>query len=130
MAGKEIANADMTIEIITPGVTGNISLISTPSTIVKTNNKGVYRGDLIFSVSNIQQPPCGTVTPGTVASATISPTALKTKAENQLILRKGDKVIGLSSVGATQPGSPNPVPCIIIFDVEITNAGQIKVKAK
>lgn len=130
MALKNIANENMTIEIVTPGVTGTISLVSTPSTKVKADGVGVYRGSLQFGVSNIQQSPCGTASPGSVASASISPTTSKVKADGQLVLREGDKVTGLSAVGATQPGTPSPIPCTIIFDVEITNAGQSKVKAE
>ena len=44
-------------------------------------------------------------------------------------MRLGDKLTGISANGAFQPGSP-PTSCSITYDVEITNAGQSKVKAE
>ena len=127
---KEIACESMTIKITTPGVMGQINLISQPDLKNRADGKKIYVGDLNFSVSNIIQTPCGTASPGMVASATISPTATKNMVGGKNVLRVGDKVTGLSAVGATQPASPTPTPCSITFDVEITDAGQNKVRAE
>lgn len=130
MAGKEIANEDLTLQITTEGVTGSIEIISVPSTKVKANNKGVYRGDLIFNVSGLVQGVCGTSTAGSNLGVTISPTAVKVKAEGLEVLRKGDKVTEVTSSGAMQPGSPSPTACTITYDVEVVDAGQTKAKAE
>ena len=128
---KAVAVNGCTLTITTVGVSGTITIISIPSLKVKADGKGVYSGDLEFKVDNIIGiAPAGSSHTGTVASAKISPTAIKTKAEDKFVIRIGDKVSNLSAVGATEPNIPPPgntKPSTIIFDVEITNAGQTKV---
>jgi len=127
-----IANQDCTLSIITPGVSGVITVLSVPSTVMKAEGKGVYKKEIEFSVANVvavaPAPPCGSVTPGTVTSAKILATAIAVTTEGDAVMRLGDKVTGVTTTGATNPGSP-PISCTITFDVEITDAGQNKVKA-
>ncbi len=126
---QPIAVSGMTVSITTPGVTGKITLSSSPSLRVKAGGAGVYRGPLLLSVSGLISASCGSQLTGS-ASATIMPTATKTRADGQFVLRRGDKVTGVQSTGASNPGSPNPIACTITFDIEITNAGQSKDQAE
>jgi hypothetical protein len=130
---KEIAVDGCTLTITTAGVNGTISIVSVPSTKVKAEDKGVYSGDMQLMITGITGiPPAGSSSPGT-ASCSISPTATSVKAEGQLVCRVGDKVQNVSAVGATEPNPPPPgntKPSTIIFDVEITDAGQTKVTAE
>ncbi len=128
MSTKEIANADMTIEVVAPAQ-GQVSVISQPSMDVKIGGSGVYSGPLQFSVSNITSPGMGLAVPGTFPSGAIQPTAADTMAENKPVLRVGDKIDGLVSADAMNPGPNGNVPSPITFSVEIKDAGQTDVKA-
>jgi hypothetical protein len=133
MSQKLVAVDGMTLTITSAGVNGTITIVSMPSTKVLAGNKGVYSGELQLMVSGITGiPPAGSSSPGT-ATCSISPTATKTKAENKLVIRVGDKIQNVSAVGATEPNPPPPgntKPSTIVFDIEITNAGQTKVLAE
>jgi len=126
MSTKEIANANMTIEVVSPA-SGQVTVISQPSTNVKAGGAGVYRGPLQFSVSNITSPGNGTAAPGMLPMGVVQPTASDTKADSMAVIRVGDKAEGLVSVGAMNAGSP-PTPAVINFTVEIKDAGQTDVK--
>jgi hypothetical protein len=127
MPAKEIANANMTIQVKSP-VVGTVTVISQPSTDVKAGGAGIYSGPLKFSVANIVNDPCGKATVGTLSQGVIEPTAVDTKAGGKLVIRKGDKVENLQSTGAMQPGGSGPEPCVITFAVEIVDAGQSDIK--
>lgn len=126
---KLLANEDCTVEITSSGVSGVVSINSSPSTVLFANNKSVYAGPMILSITNIKKSSCGTATPGT-ATAIIQPTSKKITTQGKAVLREGDKVTGVKALGATEPNSPSPTPCSIMFDVEITNSGQSVVKGK
>ncbi len=124
MAKKPIANANMTIQVKSPA-TGQVTVISQPSTNVKAGGSGVYRGPLQFSVSNLVSGSCGTAAPGTLPQGVIQPTAQYTKADQLAVIREGDKAEGLASVGAMVPvPGGQPAPCVINFSVEVIKAGQ------
>lgn len=124
MSKKPIANANMVIQV-KPPASGQVTVISQPSINVKAGGSGVYRGPLLFSVSNILCGSLGSATPGTLPQGVVQPTAQHTKADCLHVIREGDKADGLTSVGAMIPGpGGSPAPCVINFTVEITKAGQ------
>ncbi len=127
MANKEIANENMTIEVVSPA-SGEITVMSQPSINVKADNNGVYRGPLQFTAANITAPGLGTATPGTLPIGIIQPSAMHSKSDNLAVIRVGDRVDGLVSVGAMNQAGTSTVPCVITFSVEITDAGQTEVK--
>jgi len=130
---KAVAVDGCTLTITTAGVNGTITIVSIPSLKSSAESKGIYSGDMQLLITGITGiPPAGSSSPGT-ASCSISPTAQKNKADGQLVVRVGDKVEQVSAVGATEPNPPPPgntKPSTIIFDVEITDAGQTKVLAE
>lgn len=130
MSSKDIAVETLTIVVVSPAQ-GSVSISSSASQKVKVDGQGVYSGPLQFSVSNVVQPPDGTATPGSVGSGSIQPTAQRTKAEGQAVIRVGDRVDGLVAADAMRPGSSgSPEPSPITFSVEIQAAGQGKVKGE
>jgi hypothetical protein len=89
----------------------------------------IYAGALQISVSGLMQASSGTATPGSATGA-IQPTAAKTTADGQAVIRVGDRVDGLVASDAQMPSSSGPVPSPITFSVEIVDAGQQKVTAE
>lgn len=111
-------------------VTGNSSITSSsvtilPSTIpsskVKINGIGVYQGGIDFTVTASISGSCE----GATGTGTILPSAIKTKADEQLVHREGDIISGIVVTGATPGGSS----CNFTLNVEITDPNQTKVKA-
>jgi hypothetical protein len=94
-----------------------------PSEKVKAQGKGVYKKELqvtIASGSGIAGS-CVLVAP---VNGKIDPTAIKVKAEGELVMREQD--------GATidaQGQTPQGAPCNLSFNIRIDNAGQTKVRA-
>lgn len=122
MAGKEIANGNCTVAI-TAGGTGNVSITNSPSIKTKASSSGVFRGGIAVAVSGASSGSCS----GASGTGTIMPTALKTKADNQLVNRKDDEVdILVTGVLPSPPGGS----CNFTVTVKVTNAGQIKAKAE
>lgn len=130
MAGKYIAVEGCMLEVVAPA-TGTVQITSSPSTRSKVEGKGIYRGPLQIAVSNVQQPPDGTATPGTVPSAAIQPTAQRDSVDSLLVMRVGDRIDGLVAADAMRPGgSGSPEPSPITFSVEIKDAGQTRTKGE
>lgn len=100
---------------------GTFTLTSIPSLKVKADGKGVYSGTLAFTFIG------GTHTAGASGTATgggtITVSATKTKADGSFVFLVGD-------TGTLAGAYVTSVPTTISFesDVEITNAGQTKVK--
>ncbi len=100
---------------------GTFVITSTPSTKVKTENYGVYRGSLIWTFSGGNSIG---FTNGTVAGGgTISPSAAKVKADGQLVIRLDD-FVSITFSGTLTNGNPGTVVGI----VEVSDAGQSTVK--
>lgn len=134
MSLAAIANEDVTLTITTAGVSGSISIVSSASSKVKApKGKGVFFKEIEFNVSGLTEGECGTITPGTNTGEKILTTATKVKdANGDAVMRLGDKLTGIQSNGATKPKPTSPFfeSCTITYDVEITDAGQTKVKAE
>lgn len=104
---------------------GSFVITSSPSSKVKAGGAFVYRGTINFTFSGGSEP---TVTAGSVTgSGSISFTATKTKADGQFVIREGDT--GTLTGTGTNP-SPPPPTLPVSGSVEISNAGQTKVKAQ
>lgn len=104
---------------------GTFSVTSSPSTKVKAVGNGVYRGTLAFTFTG------GTHSSGTSSSAlgsgTIAFTATKNKADGQFVLRVGDS----GSMSGTYVPPTTPPPTVVFSsNVEITDAGQDKVRGE
>lgn len=124
----EIANADMILAVDNPTVVATITQTGTPSVKTKLSNKGAIEDGYGLSVSAITAPGAGATIPDAGPySVVINATAIKVKSSNKLACRKGDKS---DIINATPqiPGVP-PTPYPVSFQVEITDAGQIKAKA-
>jgi hypothetical protein len=117
------------ISVSTGGVT------YTESTKCKIETHGICTVNLVFAwLIDVGPPPVDVPCPFISATHTfvsggsVSPllsTAIKTKAENGLVMRKGDTG---NCVGGWLDPSSNPVACAC--NIEITDAGQTSVKAQ
>lgn len=111
-----------------PNVVCTITPTGTPSATSKAENKGILKDGYQVSVSNITVPSAGATIPdpgpyvvGFITGAT------KVKADGTLVLLEGDLTPTINAIPQI-PGSPN-TPYPIAFKIEITIAGQTKVKA-
>lgn len=127
MTLKPIGVDGLTIDHVvgSPVSGGTFTITSTPSLKVKAEGKGVYSGTLNFTFAGGNGPGAvdGTVT----ATGSINPTAVYVKADGSLVIREDD----VGNMTGTGTNSNPPPPTVPIFGVvEITNAGQTKVKAQ
>jgi len=136
--GIEVANASCVLGHGTGSLVkdGAFVVVSIPSLKVKAGGGGVHKKEIEFTfaggsdVAGVMTP--GSVVTGDVVSGAIVPssrkipaTAIKGKTNGDPLMRKGD----LATVGMAGlvPGTP-PVATPIQGIVEITDAGQVKVK--
>ena len=130
MAAKDIATEDVTLTITTVGVSGSISITSIANKCANVDGRKVHFKEIVFDVSGLIQGACGTATPGDNTGVKILTTSNTFFDDNgDGVMRKDDKVTGVVSNNAMQPGMP-PTPCTITYDVEITDAGQNEVKSE
>jgi len=126
MALENIANEDLTLAHGTgsPISGGTFTVTSVPSQKVKALDKGVHKDPLqyTFTGGNASGFDSGSI--ATIVPQTINATATKVKAENQLVMREGD--FGTMQAQGTVGGVPTP----IAGPVEISDAGQDKVKGQ
>lgn len=130
MALKEIAVDGCTLthkagSLISGGV---FTITSIPSIKVKADNKGVFETPLTYTFSG------GNATgyiPGTIATTapqSITSSAIKVKADGQLVMLINDFGT-MSAFGTLNPPPPGGTPNTPIAGlVEISDAGQAKVK--
>ncbi len=124
MAGIEIA-VEGAVLIISGSTTPEgppPTITSIPSSNVKVDDKKVYYKQLDITIAGLSDSTgCVQSTP---VNASIMPTAENDEVDGELVLRKGDKVVGVAISGQ------NAVPeaCSFTVDVEISDAGQTAVK--
>ena len=107
-------------------VTGGVfTVTSTPSAKVKAEDKGVFKAPLSVSFTGGSFP--GLVAGSVKGTGTISATAIKTKAENILVMRESD-VGTFTGTGTLPPPAVGEGPAA--GPIEISSAGQTKVKAQ
>lgn len=128
----EVAVQGMTlsnVEGAPKAVVGIITIIGTPSVINKVEGNGVYLDQLQIQVATITSPAGGATIadPGPVIGY-INATINYVKEEGTKLLVLGDKT-GTLSATPKIPGSP-PTDYPVTWKVEITSAGQNKVRAK
>jgi hypothetical protein len=83
----------------------------------------VYRGPLVYTFVGGDAPGFDSGSVATVEPQQIDPTAVKVRADGQLVIRLGDS----GEMGATGTSSGSPTP--IVGFVEVVDAGQDKVRA-
>jgi len=125
MSKKRVVVEGCTLQVVAPA-TGRVEITGAPSRHA-VDGKGIYRGPLSISVSQVVLGTSGTAVAGS-AVGTIAPTAITTL-DGQAVLRVGDRVDGLVAADAQMPSSGGPVPSPITFSVEIVDAGQQVVEA-
>jgi hypothetical protein len=109
-------------------VTGGVfTITSVASTKVKATGKGVYRGPLTYSFAGGNFPGVVPGTARTLVDQTITPTAVKAKAEGLPVVREGDSGV-MIGVGDNPAAPPPTLP--ISGPVEVVLAGQVKAKAQ
>jgi hypothetical protein len=126
--GKAVANEDIVLTIDPPSIAGVITIVSPASIGVKVGGSGVYSGPLSFSVSNLIDGNCGVDNPGN-AVGVIIPTSTSMMVDNMPVIREEDESVEVVSIGAMEPSSPSPIPCVINFKVKVSFAGQVAVTA-
>jgi hypothetical protein len=108
---------------------GTFSIVSSASTKAKCKDKGIYTVKLEATWSGGNYSGGVTGTALTAAPAVITATATKMKVEGGYVMRLGDS--GTMSGTYTLAGlSPVPNTPFSGASIEITDAGQDKVKAK
>lgn len=109
-------------------ITGGTFIIeSAASTKGKANAKGVYAETFEYSFSGGSHPSVNPNSVRTLVDQEIPATALKVKAEGELVMREGDFAL-MNAVGDNP--SPPPTTLPVTGNVEIATAGQTKVKAQ
>lgn len=146
MSLENVANEDMDIDLSNSAgppdliYTGSIKITdpavtTTTSTKCKANSKGICTTvlTLAFVVTTKDCPHTSLTYDFVSGGGAVSPSSTKTKAENHLVLREGDEdsiPTGTGCVGTwklkASPFTVSPCAC----GIEITNAGQTKVKAQ
>lgn len=104
---------------------GTFTITSVASTKVKAEGKGVYKTTIAFTFTG------GTFVGGSsgtaLGSGSITATATKVKAEGGFVVIEGDT----GTLTGTYVPIPTPPPTVsFTSNVEITDAGQTKAKAK
>ena len=121
MPNKKVVVQGATLGFKAP-VTGSVTFVSPPSTKVKAENKGVYKGTVQFTVN------VGTTNGACTLNAphpdSFSPQAVKTTVESEKPLREDDeKIVVLNGLD----GGGNP--CSFSATVIVQDSGQTKVTA-
>lgn len=112
-----------------PLVVCTITPVGIPSITCKAEGKGMLKDGYNITVSAITYPSAGATIPDpAVYPAAFITGATKVKADDTLVLLEGDTTATISAAPLI-PASPSPTPYPITFKIEITVAGQIKVKA-
>ena len=120
MPNKKVVVQGATLGFKAP-VTGSITFVSPPSTKVKAENKGVYKGTVQFTVNTATNKVCTLNAP---YSDSFSPQAVKTTVESEKPLREDDeKIVVLNGLD----GGGNP--CSFSATVIVQDSGQTKVTA-
>ena len=137
MALDFVANSNMTLSVADDapsGVQASILSVGPTSDKVQAVNAFVVVDGHNITVTNVTNPSNGATIPDPGPyNVSINATATKVKATQsgslQLVARVGDKT---GTINATPqiPGSPNPTDFPVSFVIEITDAGQTKVKAQ
>jgi len=127
----------MTLELVMNGsgilghgagstITGGVFTISSvPDLKSKAVGVGIYVDPLVYKFSGGSAP--GFVDGSVVGGGTIPATATKTKVSGSLVMRVGDSAT-MNATGTIPPPTGGTGP--VVGPVEVTNAGQTKVKAQ
>jgi hypothetical protein len=109
----------------TNGTTASIT--TTPSTKVMAGGSPVRTGSQTVIASGGSQGPCN----GIAGTATMNPTASKTKVDGNFVIRVDDSVdVTVNGINPNGGGPGIPAPCTFTSTVKISNAGQSKVQGE
>jgi|WetSurMetagenome_2_1015567.scaffolds.fasta_scaffold466049_1 hypothetical protein len=116
-----VQGCTLTISGVTPGTA---TITSSTSTKVKAGHKGVYRGTVQVQLTGCSS---GTYNQTGPVTSNFTLTAQKNKADSEFVLREGDQATGISvsMVNSVYPFDSSSFTA----SVEVTSAGQVKVKA-
>jgi hypothetical protein len=129
MSLENVCNESMILSVNEIGTTATLTILTPAKPKVKAGGSGVYAGDIDVAISLAtngtctQTPP---VPPAPFPKATLKPTATKTKAQGDLVLRDGDSAVAVTISGTDGGGNPCTFPVTVV----VTDAGQTKVKAQ
>lgn len=121
-----VAGCELTVEYTSAGgENGVASITSLPSTTVKAEGNGVYRGQLSINVSGVTNSKSNATVPGPTVAVTMNPTSTKALVDGDAPIREDDTVTGTAY--PTTTSSP-PVTVPTAFTVKVTGAGQSSVR--
>ncbi len=107
-------------------VTGGVFVVtSIPALKVSAVSNGVYAGELKYLFSGGSAPGFVSDSLATLSEQSISPTAVKARAEGELVIRLGDSGMMVASGTLTSGGAAS-----VRVPVEVSDAGQDKVTAQ
>ena len=118
-----VAVQGMTLVVKESGTSATLTPTTPPDSKVKAESKAVYAGDVAVSIVGATN---GTCTQSAPATATLSPTATKSKASSKEVLRENDESNTAVVTGALSGGGA----CTLNVTAVVDSAGQTKVKAK
>lgn len=118
-----VAVQGATFSYASPITGGPTPVVGPPSLTCTAGGSGMYRDSLLITCPpGVTDGTCTTVAPGV---GNMAATASKVTADGSLVLRVGDSLTISGVAGATGGGSG----CSLNITVEITDAGQTKVRA-
>jgi len=123
MPNKKVVVQGAVLGFKEPIITGNVTFVSSSSTKVKAENKGVYKGSVQFTVNSATNSTT-TCTLSAPYSDSFSPLAVKTTVESEKPLREDDEKLVVLT-GTDSGGNP----CTINATIVIKDSGQTKVTA-
>lgn len=132
MSLEFIANGNCTLahaagSLISGGI---FTIISIPSIKVNADGSGVFETPLQYTFSGGNSTGFIPGTIATIAPQSINATATKVNADGMLVMRVGDSGI-MAAFGTLNPPPPGGTPNTPISgNVEISDAGNTKVKAQ
>jgi hypothetical protein len=109
---------------------GAFTIKSVPSSKVKAEGSGVYRGPLTYSFTGGNAEGFVDASVLTSVDQTIDPTAVKVNEKGQYVIRVGDSGT-MACIGTIDPTPPAPpyVGPVAGAVVEVSDPGQTKMKA-
>lgn len=121
---KELAVEGCSLEL--DHGSGSVSISTTPSTVVKADGKGCYKGSISFSISGFKGTKI--LNPDGAGSGSISGSAQYTKIEGSSAVLKDDSVTVTLTGTAGQGSSQHPETEDVT--VKVSDAGQTYAKGE
>lgn len=123
---KNIAVEDMTFSFVPSTVYGVVALTGLPSTRLRADNKSVCLDEIGITVSGITADGAPTPDP-VIYSSKLNASGSRLKSEEKAVLLEGDLSDSISATPLTAP-PPGGTPVPVVFKIQISDAGQERVK--